>query len=95
MGCEEESKNLLFTEKQRFGGTGTGKEERALLSFSTFPPPPPQTHRCQTVFAGKKTSLQTHSDFWEAAQLHFLSYSPFASWERALEQFPAAPGMPG
>lgn len=60
---------------QRSSAAKEGGQEGKAFSSLSLNAPHPQTHRCQTALV-KKTSLQTHSDFWEAAQLYSLSSSP-------------------
>lgn len=62
------------------------KEERTSLS------PTPLNTQVPDSFCAK-TSLQTHFDFWEAAQLYSSSLLPassFPGWEVALGQLPGA-----
>lgn len=49
---------------------------KGLALYPHFRPPrpaPPSKHTGARQLLQKKTSLQTHSDFWEAAQFHSLS----------------------
>lgn len=66
----------LFKETALRGRRGPGRKKGS-CSFSTLPPSPPPSPNTQVPDSFlKKTSLQTHSDFWEAAQFHSLSLLP-------------------
>lgn len=93
---EEERKTTQFSEKQRGETRGErgGREGRKNLSLPLSPCTPAPNTQVPDSF-GEKTSLQTHSDFWEAAQLRSLSSLPFRGWELALRRFPGVAGVGG
>lgn len=75
MGWEEGSKTPLFSEKQG-EETERKQEPRSFpLPLPLSPHPTPLTTQVPDSFC-EKTSLQTHFDFWEAAQLHSLPSFP-------------------
>lgn len=90
MGWEERSKTPLVSEKQGCRETERNQELRS-SSLPMSPHPTPLTTKVPDSFC-EKTSLQTHFDFWEAAQLHSLP-SLFLGWELALRQGAGAGGL--